>query len=109
MVKSESTDLDSIFHALSDSTRRAILRKISKKEQTVSHIAKPFPMSLAAVSKHLSVLESARLIERRKQGSFHFVRLNALGLKTAEDWLSFYKHFWSERLDALQELLEERE
>lgn len=108
MVKSQSAHLDRVFHALSDSTRRAILRNLSKKERTVSEVAKPFEMSLAAISKHISVLEEARLIERRKQGSFYFVKLNSLGLKTAEEWLSYYKHFWSERLDALQALLEEK-
>jgi len=108
MVKSQSAHLDRVFHAFSDSTRRAILRNLSKKERSVSEVARPFTMSLAAISKHLTVLEDALLIERRKQGSFHFVKLNTVGLKTADEWLLFYKHFWSERLDALQELLEEK-
>ncbi len=74
MVKSESIQLDLIFHALSDGTRRSILRGITKRQKTVGEIAKPFEMSLAAVSKHLKVLEKAKLIERKKEGSFQIVR-----------------------------------
>ena len=108
MVKSESIQLDLIFHALSDGTRRSILRGITKKQKTVGEIAKPFDMSLAAVSKHLKVLEKAKLIERKKEGSFQIVSLNAETLKTAEQWISYYQQFWSSRLDALQDLLEEK-
>ncbi len=106
MVKSEAVQLDLLFHALADSTRRAILKDISKKEKTVSEIAKPFRMSLAAVSKHLKVLEVAHLIDRRKEGSFQIVKLNAEALMTAERWMSYYRKFWNDRLDILQELLE---
>ena len=97
MVKSEITRLDLIFHALADGTRRSILRGISKKQKTVSEIAKPFAMSLAAISKHLKVLEKAKLIDRRKEGSFQIVSLNAETLKTADQWISYYKQFWGNR------------
>ena len=106
MAKSSALKLDRIFHALADSTRRAILYDVSKKDKTVGEIARPHRMSLAAVSKHLTVLESARLIRRRKQGSFQIVSLNAEALKSAEEWLSYYQQFWGVRLDALQEFLE---
>ncbi len=106
MVNSKTHQLDLIFHALSDSTRRAILRDISREEMSVGQIAKPHKMSLAAVSKHLKVLESAHLIERKKQGSFQIVSLNADTLKTAEEWLAYYQQFWASRLEALQEFLE---
>jgi DNA-binding transcriptional ArsR family regulator len=109
MVKSEALKLDLIFHALSDQTRRAILKDLCKKEKTVSQIARPYKMSLAAVSKHLRVLESADLIDRRKEGSFYIVKLNADSLKTAEEWISYYQKFWSGRLNALQEFLEKEE
>jgi DNA-binding transcriptional ArsR family regulator len=108
MVKSQALKLDLIFHALSDSTRRAILYDVSKHEKTVSEIAKPYKISLAAVSKHLNVLENARLIERKKQGSFQIVSLNAESLKTAEEWISYYQQFWGPRLDALKDFLEKR-
>ena len=106
MVKSERSRLDSIFHALSDSTRRSILRDVAKREKTVSQIAKPYKISLAAVSKHLSVLEAADLITREKRGSFQIVRSNARPMKDAERWLVYYERFWNRRLDALQDLLE---
>jgi DNA-binding transcriptional ArsR family regulator len=106
MVKSNAVRLDEVFHALSDSTRRAILRDVSEKEKTVGEIAKPYRMSLAAVSKHLKVLESAELIARERRGSFQIVRLNAKSLRPAEDWLAFYEKFWNEQIDALQSYLE---
>ncbi|MEQ1876706.1 MAG: metalloregulator ArsR/SmtB family transcription factor [Bdellovibrionia bacterium] len=106
MVKSEAFKLDRIFHALSDTTRRAILQDISKKEKTVGQIAKPYKMSLAAISKHLKVLEEAHLIDRKKEGSFQIVSLNAESLKTAEEWISKYQQFWGPRLDALKNFLE---
>jgi DNA-binding transcriptional ArsR family regulator len=106
MVKSNAVRLDAIFHALSDSTRRAILRDVAAKEKTVGEVAKPFPMSLAAVSKHLKVLEAAELIARERRGSFQIVRLNAKSLRPAEQWLTFYEKFWSQRIDALQSYLE---
>jgi len=106
MVESSADHLDSIFHALSDATRRSILRDIAQKEKTVGEIAKPYPVSLAAVSKHLKVLEAAELIEREKRGSFQMVRLNAKTLRSAEQWLAYYEKFWSSQLDALQTYLE---
>jgi DNA-binding transcriptional ArsR family regulator len=106
MVNSSTARLDSIFHALSDPTRRSILRAVSAREKTVGEIAKPYRVSLAAVSKHLKVLESANLIHREKRGSFQVVRLNAQTLKTAEEWLSYYEKFWNQSLDALQTYFE---
>jgi len=106
MVNSSTARLDSIFHALSDPTRRSILRAVASKEKTVGEIARPYRVSLAAVSKHLKVLESADLIHREKRGSFQIVRLNAQALKTAEEWLSYYEQFWNRRLDALQTYFE---
>jgi DNA-binding transcriptional ArsR family regulator len=106
MVNPSAQRLDSVFHALSDSTRRAILRDVSKQEKTVGEIAKPYLMSLAAVSKHLKVLEAAELIARERRGSFQIVRLNAASLRPADDWLAYYEKFWSTQLDRLQSHLE---
>ncbi len=108
-TQASASRLDSIFHALSDSTRRSILRDVSKQEKTVSQIAEPYQVSLAAVSKHLKVLEEAGLIKREKRGSFQFVRTNARPMKEAERWLAYFERFWNERLDALESLLEEEE
>jgi DNA-binding transcriptional ArsR family regulator len=106
MVKSNTLRLDSIFHALSDSTRRAILQDIAAESKTVGEIARPYAMSLAAVSKHLKVLESAELIARERRGNFQLVRLNPKPLRSAEQWLTFYDKFWNKQLDALQTHLE---
>lgn len=112
MVKSvaaaESPQLDSVFHALSDPTRRAILRGIAGKAKTVGEIARPYPMSLAAISKHLKALERADLIAREKRGSFQFVRINAKPMKQAQRWLSYYEQFWNERLDDFVAAFEKR-
>ncbi len=106
MVKSNAARLDSIFHALSDATRRSILRDVAWRERTVGEVAKPYRMSLAAVSKHLNVLESAELIARERRGSFQIVRLKAQNLRPAEEWLAWYEKFWNRQLDALQTYLE---
>ncbi len=106
MVNTLPAQLDTIFHALADTTRRAILQDVARREKTVGEIARPYRMSLAAVSKHLKVLESADLIAREKRGSFQIVRLNAAPLRSAETWLAHYQKFWSRKLDALQEFIE---
>jgi DNA-binding transcriptional ArsR family regulator len=104
MANAETLDL--IFHALSDSTRRTILRVLSKKEKTVGQIAKPFEMSLAAVSKHLKVLEAANLIRREKRGSFYHIQLNPEALMSADEWLNYYQQFWDIRLESMKNFLE---
>jgi len=106
MVNISSERLDAVFHALSDATRRAILRDIAGREKTVGEIARPYRMSLAAVSKHLSVLERAKLIARERRGSCQVVHLNARAMKQAAGWLRFYEDFWNDRLNVLKTLLE---
>src|SRR5438874_8424633 len=96
--------LDRIFHALSDPTRRSILRGIAGESKTVGEIARPYRMSLAAISKHLKVLEHADLVTREKHGSFQYVRTNAIPMKRARRWLTYYERFWNERLDDLEAL-----
>lgn len=108
MVESKTVRLDLIFGALSDSTRRDILRNISRHERSVTEVAAPFEMSLAAVSKHLKVLERARLIHREKRGSYYYVRLNPKSLETAAEWLGRYQQFWEDQLDSLKYYLEKR-
>jgi DNA-binding transcriptional ArsR family regulator len=100
--------LDAVFHALADHTRRAILRDITLGEKTVGELAQPHAMSLAAVSKHLDVLERASLIRREPRGACRMVRLNPKPLQAAQDWLNFYEKFWNTNLDRLQDLLEGR-
>ncbi len=107
MVESSAARLDSVFHALADPTRRAILYGLTKGERTVTEIAQPHRMTLAAVSKHLKVLESAELVARERRGSFHIVRLQAQSLKAAEEWIAFYSRFWNQSLDNLENFLAE--
>ena len=105
MVEQEPAHLDAVFHALSDSTRRAMMRDLSGGERSVSELAAPFAMSLAGASKHVRVLETAGLIRREIRGRTHFCRLEAARLAEAEAWLRHYERFWTTQLDALEALL----
>jgi DNA-binding transcriptional ArsR family regulator len=107
MVELDSPRLDSIFHALGDSTRRHMLRELTEGERTVSELAGPFAMSLAAASKHIKALESAGLVRRDVRGRTHFVRLDPEALAGAFEWLKTYERFWTGRLDVLERLLRE--
>ena len=105
MVELQTHQLDTIFHALGDATRRQMLRELSKGERTVGQLAQPFAISLAAASKHIKALESAGLIRREVKGRTHLCRLDPRPLAGAHEWLAFYERFWTARLDALERLL----
>ena len=105
MPEPQSAILDRTFHALSDPTRRAMLRCLAGGEQSIGELAAPFTMSFAAASKHVRVLESAQLVRRRVEGRLHICRLEAAPLAAADDWLRFYEQFWNQQLDALENLL----
>lgn len=105
MVEYESPQLDSVFQALSDGTRRRMLRSLSTRPLSVGELAAPFQISLAAASKHIKVLERAGLVERRVQGRTHFCQLRAEAMADAERWLHYYRQFWTQRLDALEAAL----
>jgi DNA-binding transcriptional ArsR family regulator len=107
MVELDSPKLDSVFHALGDSTRRQMLRELTKGDRTVTELADPFAMSLAAASKHIKALESAGLVRRDVKGRTHHVRLDPGALASAFEWLKYYERFWSGRLDVLERLLRE--
>ena len=107
MVELEAPQLSPVFHALSDATRRRMLRELADGERTVSQLAEPFTISLAAASKHIKVLESAGLIRREVRGRAHLCRLDPGPLESAREWLSFYERFWTDRLDVLDRLLRE--
>ena len=108
MVNIQAQQLDMLFYALSDSTRRQILALAGKRSHTVSELAAPFSMSLAAVSKHIKILEEAKLLVRKKLGRVHSCTLDPTSLKTAEDCIKFYTQFWNHRLDLLAEQLSEK-
>ena len=105
MVELEALQLDTVFHALGDATRRRMLRELTSGERTVSQLAEPFAMSLAAASKHIKSLENAGLIRREVRGRTHLCRLDPGPLASAHQWLSFYKRFWTDRLEVLERLL----
>ncbi len=100
-------DLDCIFRALADPTRREILSRLADGSAMVTELAEPFDMSLPAVGKHLKVLEQAGLVKRTVNGRVHRCSLNATPLKDATQWLAHYEKFWDETLDALIDYVED--
>jgi DNA-binding transcriptional ArsR family regulator len=107
MVELQTPELDSVFHALGDATRRRMLRELAQGARTVGQLAEPFTISLAAASKHIKALENAGLIHREVRGRTHWCRLEPGPLAGAHDWLGFYERFWTARLDVLDRLLRE--
>jgi DNA-binding transcriptional ArsR family regulator len=103
MVEYQTSPLDRVFHAVSDPTRRAMLDALRRKPMTVTEAARPFPMSLNAVSKHVMVLERAGLVRREVVGRTHRLTLNPQPLRRASAWLGHYEKFWLTRLDALEQ------
>jgi len=107
MVKSESTVLDATFAALSDPTRRAILGRLAQGETSIGRLAEPFRMSLPAISKHLSVLERAGLVRRRRTGRVRRVSLTPRPMRAAADWIERYRRYWELQFDQLARYLEQ--
>src|SRR5438067_12779076 len=105
MVKQDT--LDATFAALADSTRRAILARLADGQLSVTELAKPFDMSLPAISKHLKVLERAGLIARGRDAQRRPCRLDAGPLKDVADWVGHYRRFWEESFDRLDDYLRE--
>jgi DNA-binding transcriptional ArsR family regulator len=99
--------LSATFAALADPTRRAILARLAKGEKSVTDLAKPFEMSLPAVTKHLKVLERAGLIARGREAQWRPCRLRPGPLKGVADWVEHYRRFWEESLDRLDDYLKE--
>ena len=97
--------MDAVFHALASQARRDMLGRLSAGPLTVGQLAAPLDMSLAAAAKHVQVLERAGLIRRTIEGRRHICRLEPGPLASAHAWLVFYQRHWSERLDALEDLL----
>jgi DNA-binding transcriptional ArsR family regulator len=105
-VRHPQRHLTTVFAALGDPIRFGILVRLTQRgESPVTALAKPFRISLPAVSRHLRILESARLIERRRKGRVHFIRARAAGLKQAQSWIAHCAAAWDFQFDALDELL----
>ncbi|MBT8077723.1 MAG: metalloregulator ArsR/SmtB family transcription factor [Gammaproteobacteria bacterium] len=103
-MQQSGEQLDQVFFALSDPTRRAIVSRLAEGSTTVGELAKPFDISAPAISRHMRVLESAGLLRREVKGREHLCTLSTMALKTAEDWLNFHRDFWESRFDALEEM-----
>ena len=101
MVELNTPQLDAVFHALGDATRRQMLRELAQADRTVGELAAPFAISLAAASKHVKALENAGLIRREVRGRTHVCHLNPGPLASANAWLRYYEAFWTVRLDVL--------
>ena len=99
--------LSNTFTALADPTRRAILGRLAEGDATVNQLAEPFPISVQAVSKHLKVLERAGLITRGRDAQRRPCRLTGAGMRSAHDWTEGFRQSWEQRLDALDDLLDE--
>jgi DNA-binding transcriptional ArsR family regulator len=104
VLSSESLDL--IFAALSNPTRRAIIARLASNESSVSELAAPYEMSLPAISKHLDVLEHAKIIKRVKRGRTHLCRIEPAYLKNAAGWIKSYESMWERQLDSLAGYIE---
>jgi len=107
MERSANHRLDLVFGSLADPTRRAILARLAKGEATVNELVAPFGLSQPTISKHLKVLERAGLVTRGKNAQFRPVRLNAVPLEGAAQWIGNYQEFWEQSLDRLGDYLEE--
>jgi DNA-binding transcriptional ArsR family regulator len=97
-----------VFHALADPTRRAILRRIAQREHTVTELSEPFDMSLAAVSKHIKVLERAALVRQVRVGRVRRCQLNAAPLRDAGEVIAYLERFWGDRLTSLEQFFLEQ-
>ncbi len=107
MVKHDSQQLDIVFHALGDATRRGMLASLALGKRSIGELAEPFAMSFAGASKHVKVLEDAGLVSRDIRGRTHICSLEAAPLAGVTEWLRTYEIFWTGRLDALEQLLRE--
>ena len=110
MVNYQPSPLDRTFAALADPTRRALLARLDEAESvTISELARPFPVSLPAIMKHLDVLNDAGLIQRTKTGRSVACRLTPAPMEQAMNWLAHYERYWTEQLDRLAAFLENEE
>lgn len=108
-IARDDPDLDRVFSALADPTRRAILHRLSGGEATVGELAAPFDISRPAVSKHLDVLERAGLVHRVPDGRVNRCRFDGAPLREASEWVERYRRYWEDRLDSLARYLEQEE
>lgn len=105
MPKRSPTDLDQVFHALADPTRRAVVERLGRGPASTSDLARPFAMALPSFTQHMAVLERSGLVSSQKRGRIRTYRLTGTHLTTAETWLGAQRSLWERRLDQLDEFL----
>jgi DNA-binding transcriptional ArsR family regulator len=105
MVEQHKTNLNEVFHALSDPTRRAIIAMLRRRPHHVGELVEPFDLSFNAISKHIKTLERAGLVDREVDGNFRRCSLNSKALSDAYRWLEAYDKFWNESIDKLEVVL----
>jgi DNA-binding transcriptional ArsR family regulator len=108
-MRRAKVDVDRVFHALGDPTRRAIVERLSRGPVSVSHLAAPLAITLAAVVQHLQVLEQSGLVVTEKVGRVRTCRIESTGLSAAEEWIAERRTEWERRLDRLGEFLAEED
>ena len=108
MGEYNSSHLDLVFGAVADATRRAILAQLASGDARVTDIAAAYPISLNSVSKHVRMLERAGLVERTIFGRDHVLSLNAVAMAEADQWMAYYRRFWTDRLEALDRMVQRR-
>lgn len=101
--------LDLVFSALSDATRRGMLAQLALGEANISQLAEQYEMSQPAISKHLRVLDKAGLIKRKKKGREYLIRVNPEPIEEAQTWIGYYARFWKEQFDAVEDYLQLKE
>jgi DNA-binding transcriptional ArsR family regulator len=109
MVEHPIAALDAAYGALASDVRRAIVQQLVEHERRVTDLARPFDVSLQAISKHIKVLEAAGLVQRRVAGRTHWLSLNPAPLTAAADWIATTRTFWEQRLDSLEGVLAEED
>ena len=101
-------DLDRVFRALADPTRRGMLTQLADGESNISTLAEPYHISQPAISKHLAVLEHAGLVRKTKRGREQFIAVNTVPFEEAMHWMAYYAQFWKHQFDAVDQLLDSR-
>ena len=108
-MRDRSADIDRLFHALGDATRRAILKKLVQGPTSVSRLAEPLGITLTAVAQHLQILEEARLARTEKLGRVRTCRLETAGFGALEQWIRDHRTAWERKLDRLGQILAEED
>jgi len=104
-----ATDADKVFSALSDGNRRRIVEMLDEKDSTLLELAKSFPISFQALSKHINILESAEVLTKKKLGKYRILSLNRDSLRPSLEWISYYSNFWNESIDKLDALINKKQ